>query len=105
EFHPTAYGFNGFRKGVKPETHALQAGASSSAAPKRGGAVQLNKGDHVAIIGNVLPDRMQLDGHFESLVYAAYPDHDLVFRNLAVAGDEVVKSHRSENSRTPTACV
>jgi azurin len=102
DYKPTMYGFGGYRKGVKPETHALQAGASSSAAPApRSSQLQLNKGDHVALIGNVLPDRMQHDGHFETLVYAQYPDHDLVFRNLSVSGDEIAKRHRSENFGTP----
>jgi azurin/lysophospholipase L1-like esterase len=105
EFKPTPYGFGGYRKGVKIEDHALQAGASSSAAPAATpsprGSLQLNKGDHVALVGNTLPDRMQHSGHFETLIHAQYPEHDLVFRNLAVAGDEVVKRHRSENFGTP----
>ena len=40
---------------------------------------------------------MQHDGWFETLVVAAFPKHDLVFRNLAAAGDEVATWHRSEN--------
>ena len=101
EYKPTMYGFGGYRKGVRPEAHALQAGPSSSAAPTPRGNLRLNKGDHVALIGNALPDRMQHDGHFEALAHAHFPDHDLVFRNLAFAGDEVATRHRSENFGSP----
>ena len=100
DYNPTPYGFKGYKKGVKPQDHALTASAASAAGP---GAplLKLNKGDHVALIGNTLADRMQHSGYFESLVYAKHPDHDLVFRNLAVAGDEVVTRHRSENFGSP----
>lgn len=60
-------------------------------------------GEHVALIGNGLPDRMQHTGYFETLLHARYPEHDLVVRNLAVVGDEVVTRHRSENFGTPDA--
>ena len=104
EYRPTSYGFGGYKKGVKVEAHALQSAGGASAAPAAAPAgvpLQLNKDDHVAIIGNTLPDRMQHDGYFETLVHAKYPEHNLVFRNLAVAGDEVAKRHRSENFGTP----
>ncbi len=63
--------------------------------------LELQSGDHLAFVGNALPDRMQHDGHFETLVYAKFPDRNLVFRNLAAAGDEVVTRHRSENFGSP----
>ncbi|MCC6233511.1 MAG: HEAT repeat domain-containing protein [Verrucomicrobiales bacterium] len=44
---------------------------------------------------------MQHSGWFETLIHARYPEHDLVIRNLAAAGDEVVTRHRSENFGTP----
>ena len=61
----------------------------------------LNKGDHIAIIGNALGDRLQHSGHLETLIHAKFPQHELVFRNLAVAGDEIVTRHRSENFGSP----
>jgi glucose/arabinose dehydrogenase/lysophospholipase L1-like esterase/azurin len=61
----------------------------------------LNPGDHVALIGNALADRMQHSGHFETLLHAALPQHKLVVRNLAASGDEVVVRHRSENFGSP----
>ena len=60
----------------------------------------LEKGDHIALLGNVLADRMQFDGYLESLIYARFPKHDLVIRNLSAAGDEVATWQRSENFGT-----
>ncbi len=51
--------------------------------------LELKPSDHVALIGNALADRMQHHGWLETLVHAKFPKHDLVFRNLAAAGDEV----------------
>jgi len=59
--------------------------------------LELQPGDHIALVGNALPDRMQHHGWLETLIYAKFPQHDLVFRNLAAAGDEVATWHRSEN--------
>ena len=56
----------------------------------------LNNGDHIAILGGGLPDRMQHDGYFETIIYARYPKADLVFRNLSQSGDEVATWHRVE---------
>jgi sugar lactone lactonase YvrE len=59
--------------------------------------LELKKGDHIALIGGALADRMQHHGWLETLLVAKYPQHDLVFRNLASSGDEVATWHRSEN--------
>ena len=64
-------------------------------------SLELKPGDHICIIGNTLADRMQHDGWLETLIVAKFPKDDLVFRNLAVAGDEVVLRHRSENFGSP----
>ncbi|MHA3774591.1 PVC-type heme-binding CxxCH protein [Verrucomicrobiota bacterium sgz303538] len=52
-------------------------------------ALDLKPGDHIAIVGSGLADRMQNDGWLETLIYAQFPKHDLVIRNLAFSGDEV----------------
>jgi glucose/arabinose dehydrogenase/azurin/lysophospholipase L1-like esterase len=52
--------------------------------------LELQQGDHIAVIGNALADRMQHDGWLESLIYRANPTLDLTFRNLAFSCDEVV---------------
>lgn len=64
-------------------------------------ALELKPGDHVCLIGNALADRMQHHGWLETLIHAKHPQHDLVFRNLAVSGDEVAFRHRSENFGSP----
>ena len=63
--------------------------------------LELKSGDHIAIVGNTFADRMQFSGYFETLIMAKYPNQNLVFRNLAAAGDEVVIRHRSENFGSP----
>ncbi|HEY1172811.1 MAG TPA: PVC-type heme-binding CxxCH protein [Verrucomicrobiae bacterium] len=63
--------------------------------------LDLKPGEHIAIIGNSLPDRMQHSGYFEALIQAKYPKHELVVRNLGFAGDEVMKRSRSENFGSP----
>ncbi|MCI0381406.1 MAG: ThuA domain-containing protein, partial [Gemmataceae bacterium] len=111
-FQPTMYGFGGYRRGLKPSDHAigkvLPAGTpqekkqSSAPTPKgSSGPLKLKKGDHIALIGNALADRMQHSGYLETLIHAKFPRHELVVRNLAVAGDEVITRHRSENFAMP----
>lgn len=63
--------------------------------------LELKPDDHVCLIGNALADRMQHHGWLETLIHAKHPQHNLVFRNLAVAGDEVAFRHRSENFGSP----
>ena len=74
--------------------------AAATLAPHRLAAadqLELKKGDHIALIGNSLADRMQHHGWLETLLVAKYPQHELVFRNLAAPADEVATWHRSEN--------
>ena len=64
-------------------------------------AFQLNPGDRVAIIGNALADRMQHHGWLETMIHAQHPQHQVVVRNLAVAGDEIVARARSKDFGSP----
>ncbi|GIW90290.1 MAG: hypothetical protein KatS3mg109_0722 [Pirellulaceae bacterium] len=50
---------------------------------------RLEPGDHICIIGGTVAERMQHYGWLETLLYAHYPKHQLVFRNLAYSGDEI----------------
>jgi hypothetical protein len=63
----------------------VQSADEPKAAPK----LKLQPGDHICIIGNTLPDRMQHDGWLETYIHSRYPQHDLVFRNLGFSGDEI----------------
>src|SRR5437868_394793 len=63
--------------------------------------LELKPGDHIGIIGNTFADRMQHSGWLESLLYARFPEHKLVFRNLAFSGDELTVRLRSEGFGSP----
>src|ERR1051325_3183763 len=63
--------------------------------------LELRPGDHIAIIGNTLADRMQHSGYFEALTYEKFPKNELVFRNLAFSADEVAQRPRSADFGTP----
>src|SRR5438105_1651404 len=62
---------------------------------------QFNPGDHVCIIGNATAYRMQFDGWLETFIHASLPKHNLVFRNLGFAGDELTVRLRSADFGTP----
>jgi len=59
------------------------------------------KGDHIAIVGNALAERMQHSGWFEALAQKAFAEQELTFRNLGFATDEVNARQRSENFGSP----
>ncbi|MDO8539171.1 MAG: GDSL-type esterase/lipase family protein [Opitutaceae bacterium] len=62
---------------------------------------QLSPGEHVAIIGNGLGDRMQHHGWLETMIHAKHPAHQIVVRNLTFAGDEVATRARSKDFGSP----
>jgi lysophospholipase L1-like esterase len=62
---------------------------------------EFNDNDHVAFIGNSLPDRMQHDGWLETYLQSANPDKHLVIRNLGLTGDRVASRPRNENFMSP----
>ncbi|MCF7765519.1 MAG: HEAT repeat domain-containing protein [Verrucomicrobia bacterium] len=80
---------------------ACSGGLSSQAADPASIKLDLRPNDHVTLIGNALADRMQHHGWLETLIHAKFPNHNLVFRNLAVSGDEVTTRHRSDNFGSP----
>ena len=51
--------------------------------------LKLDRGDRIAFIGNTLLDRARGFGYLESLIQKAFPDHQLVVRNLAWSGDSI----------------
>lgn len=102
DYDPSDYGFNGFKKGVKPSEHAfdttnVKAGSSAAAKP----SFSLNKGDHISIIGNTLGERMQHDGWLETYLQHRFPEHELVLRNMAFSADELTVRQRSDGFGSP----
>src|SRR4029434_1859647 len=75
-------------------TTALAAIVPPAPAPQK---LELKQGDHIAIVGNSLADRMQHFGSLETLIHSKFPKNELVFRNLGVSGDEVGTWHRSQD--------
>lgn len=70
--------------------------AGAEAAP-----LEPQPGDHLCIIGNTLPERMQHDGYLETLIQSRFPTHELVIRNLAFSADELTVRLRSDGFGTP----
>jgi mono/diheme cytochrome c family protein/glucose/arabinose dehydrogenase len=62
--------------------------------------IQLQKGDHIAIVGSGLADRQQHHGWLETLLHKAFPEHELTVRNLGFAADEVNLHPRSDEVPT-----
>jgi putative membrane-bound dehydrogenase-like protein len=56
---------------------------------------KFNAGDNVAILGNGLPDRMQHDGWFETLLQSQLGGQQVRFRNLSASGDRLNSFPRS----------
>src|SRR5262249_39888774 len=82
-------------------TLAVQRPLHSADEAKPATKLVLQPGDHIAIIGNTLADRMQHDGWLETLIYSRFPKHNLVFRNLGFSGDELTLRLRSASFGTP----
>jgi putative heme-binding domain-containing protein len=76
---------------------ASSAVLAQDAAPK----LELKKGDHIAVIGNTLAERMQHDGWLETILQIRYPEHELVVRDLGFSGDEVTTRLRSAGFGSP----
>jgi putative heme-binding domain-containing protein len=88
-YAPTPFGFNQFRKGVTPAMLAV------AAAPPV--MFELRLHDRVAFVGNSLAERMNLHGHFESLLHARFPNLELAVRNFGWPGDEAGLQQRPDN--------
>ncbi len=71
-------------------------GSAAVAAP-----LELQKGDHICLIGNTLAERMQHHGWLETLLQSRFPQHELVIRNLGFSGDELTIRLRSQDFGSP----
>ena len=74
---------------------------SESAATAQQLKLEVKKGDHIAIIGNTLADRMQHSGHLEATLHYRFPEHNLVVRDLGFSGDTLTERPRSDNFGSP----
>ena len=53
------------------------------------------KSERIAFLGNSTAERMNLFGHFETLLHSRFPDQQLVIRNFARPAEEVGVQQRS----------
>ena len=52
-------------------------------------------GERIVWLGAAFVERMQLNGHLETWLTAAFPDRDILFRNLGWSGDTVYGDARA----------
>ena len=64
-------------------------------------SLELNKGDHIAIVGNTLADLMQHDGWLEARLNARFAKDEISIRNLGYSGDELTLRLRSAAFGSP----
>ncbi|MFK7734710.1 MAG: PVC-type heme-binding CxxCH protein [Pirellulaceae bacterium] len=64
-------------------------------------ALQLDKGDHICLVGNELGERMQHHNFWELLLHHQFADKELAVRNLCFPGDEPQLRIRSLNFGSP----
>ena len=55
------------------------------------------KGERIGFLGNSLAERMNLFGHFETLLHLRFPEKQLVIRNFARPAEEVGVHQRSND--------
>ena len=80
-----------------PPSPPLLAAPSFAADPPR---LELRPGDHIAIIGNTLADRMQHDGWLETYLHTRFPTHDLVVPQPRLLRRRGRRLHRHAGLRT-----
>ncbi|SVD62188.1 uncharacterized protein METZ01_LOCUS415042, partial [marine metagenome] len=64
-------------------------------------ALDVNKGEHLVLLGNTLAERMQHHGWLETYAQLAMPEKELVFRNHGFSGDKVDKRPRNRGFINP----
>ena len=65
---------------------------------KKKGAITVQKGDHIVLIGNNLASHMMNFGHFETEMHLRYSDSTLFIRNMADPGNTPgFRPHSSRN--------
>lgn len=74
------------------------AAAVSSGGEAGAGAVlwEPKPGQRIAVVGGAGAEALWQDGYLEALFQGAFPKHHLIFRNLAVSGESVVRRETGE---------
>ncbi len=69
---------------LKPKPRPKRPALSASKIP-----LEFIQGERIALVGNTTAERMNLFGHFETLLQTRFPDKELVVRNFGWPADEV----------------
>ncbi|MCG8652308.1 MAG: azurin, partial [Pirellulales bacterium] len=69
--------------------------------PAGAAELELEKGDHICLVGNALGERMQHQNQWESLLHQRFGKLELTVRNLCFPGDEPYQRIRSQNFGEP----
>ena len=89
-----------FRQSIMAAT-AIWTFAAASHALGHDAVLELQKGDHICLVGNALGERLQHFNYWESDLYAQFPKHELVVRNLCFSADEPQFRPRSKDFGSP----
>jgi putative membrane-bound dehydrogenase-like protein len=100
KYEPTAYGFDGFQRGRTVADVAAALGVGDAKPQTDSTSWQVTPHERIALVGNSLAERMNLFGHFESLLHSRFPKHELVVRNFARPADEVGLRQRPSSYTT-----
>jgi putative heme-binding domain-containing protein len=79
------------------EMLAIPARPARPALPPSRLPLEFIDGERIAVLGNSTAERMNLFGHFESLLHQRFPGKKLVFRNFARPADEVANRQRASD--------
>ena len=78
----------------------LIAMSAAAVAQPVNGPLDLRQHQRIAFVGNALAERMNLFGHFETLLHTRFPEKELVIRNFGWPGDEVANQQRPSSYTT-----
>ena len=98
-YDPTAYGFGGFVRDVRP---ADLPGGSAAAGPA-GAAVppparlELPDGGTILLVGGTMAERIAQSGALAALAHAAHPGRGIRVREVPWSGDEIARRPREVN--------
>ncbi len=70
-------------------------------APSQAAALEVKQGDHIAIVGGTLGQRLAHFGYWENLLHQRFADKQLVVRNLCFDADEAYDRPRSQGFGSP----
>ncbi len=76
---------------------ALPARPARAALPPSQLPLQFLRGERIGLLGNSLAERMNLFGHFETLLHIRFPGQQLIVRNFARPAEEVSIQQRSSD--------